>query len=72
LKDKTPFAAIVKFSFMIDHYVAVLSVTETDVTIGDPLAGLRTCTPEEFEKEWRGCAIVIEKSEQIEGKEYQE
>ncbi|MHC4362128.1 MAG: cysteine peptidase family C39 domain-containing protein, partial [Planctomycetota bacterium] len=68
LKDKTPFAAIVKFSFMIDHYVAVLSVTETDVTIGDPLAGLITCTPEEFEKEWRGCAIVIEKSEQIEGK----
>jgi hypothetical protein len=61
LQDETPFAAIVKFSFLIDHYVAVLSVTETEVTIGDPLAGLRTCTPEEFEKEWRRCAIVIDK-----------
>jgi len=60
LQDKTPFVAIVKFSFMIDHYVAVLSVTETEVTIGDPLGGLRRCRPEEFEKEWRGSAIIID------------
>jgi predicted double-glycine peptidase len=64
MKDKTPFVAIVKFSFMIDHYVAVLSVTQTEVTIGDPLQGLRTCTPEQFEKEWRRCAIVIDKHDQ--------
>lgn len=62
LRDKTPLVAIVKFSFMIDHYVAVLSVTDTEVTIGDPLAGLRTCTPEEFDKEWRRCAIVVDKN----------
>lgn len=61
LRDKGPFVAIVKFSFMIDHYVAVLSVSETEVTIGDPLEGVRTCTPKEFQKEWRGCAIVINK-----------
>lgn len=60
LQDKTPFIAIVKFSFLVDHYVAVLSVTETEVTIGDPLAGLRTCTLKEFENKWRGCAIVID------------
>ena len=59
LRGKEPFVAIVKFRFMIDHYVAVLSVTETEVTIGDPLQGLRTCTPEQFEKEWRRCAIII-------------
>lgn len=72
LQGKEPFIAIVKFSFMIDHYVAVMSITETEVTLGDPLEGLRSCTPEEFEKEWRGCAIVIEKPVQTEGKEYQE
>jgi hypothetical protein len=66
LQDKTPFVAIVEFCFMIDHYVAVLSVTENEVTIGDPLEGLRTCTPEEFDKEWRGCAIVIDKDQIIE------
>lgn len=62
LQDKTPFVAIVKFSFMIDHYVAVLSVTDTEITIGDPLAGLRTCTPEEFDEKWRPCAIVLEEN----------
>ncbi len=63
LRGKGPCIAIVKFSFMIDHYVAVLSVTETEITIGDPLEGLRTCGPEEFQKEWRGCAIIIDKEQ---------
>ena len=72
LQDKTPFIAIIKYGFMIDHYVAVMSISETEVTLGDPLEGVRTCTPEEFEKEWRGCAIVIERPAQIKGKEYQE
>ena len=60
LQGKGPFVAIVKFSFLVDHYVAVLSVSETEVTVGDPLKGLRTCTPKEFDKEWRRCAIVID------------
>lgn len=60
LQSKGPFIAVVKFNFLVDHFVAVLSVSETEVTIGDPLAGLRTCTPDEFEKEWRRCAIVID------------
>ncbi len=61
LQDNGPCVAVVKYNFLIDHYVAVLSVTDTQVTIGDPARGLRTCTPEEFDKEWRGCAIVIER-----------
>jgi hypothetical protein len=61
LRGRGPFVAIVKFSFLVDHYVAVMSVTENKVTIGDPLTGLRMCTPEEFNKEWRRCAIVIDR-----------
>ncbi len=65
LRGKGPFVAVVKFNLVCDHYVAVLSVTETLVTVGDPLLGLRTCTPEEFEKEWRRCAIVIDEDPSI-------
>lgn len=62
LQSKESVIAVVKFSFMVDHYVAVLSVTDTDVVLGDPLEGIRTCTHKEFEKEWRKCVIVVEKN----------
>lgn len=62
LQGKGPFVAVVKFNLFVDHFVAVLSVSETEVTIGDPLSGLRTCTPDEFDKEWRRCAIVVDVS----------
>jgi predicted double-glycine peptidase len=60
LRGKEPFIAIVKFSFIVDHYVAVLSVTDTEVVLGDPLLGLRKCTYNAFEREWRKRAIMIE------------
>jgi predicted double-glycine peptidase len=62
LQGKEPSIAIVKFSYMVDHYVAVLSVTDTDVVLGDPLMGLRTCTHTEFEEQWRKCLIVVKSS----------
>jgi predicted double-glycine peptidase len=62
LNGREPLIALVKFSFMVDHFVAVLSVTDREVILGDPLEGIRTCTHEEFEKEWRKCAIVLEKN----------
>ncbi|MBN2474201.1 MAG: hypothetical protein JXB62_06320 [Pirellulales bacterium] len=61
LRGREPFIAVVKFGFLVDHYVAVLSVTDTDVTLGDPLSGMRKCTYEDFEKQWRRCAVLIEK-----------
>jgi len=69
LQEKGPFVAVIKFHLLFDHYVAVLSLTETEVTIGDPLEGLRKCTPAEFDKQWRRCAIVIEQPTKMEGKE---
>ncbi len=32
--------AVIKYAFMVDHYVTVLEVTDTEVIIGDPLDGL--------------------------------
>jgi predicted double-glycine peptidase len=62
IRGKEPLIALVKFSFMVDHFVAVLSVTDTEIILGDPLEGIRTCTHKEFEKEWRKCVIVLEKN----------
>jgi len=61
LEGREPLIAVVKYGFLVDHYVAVLNVSSTYVTIGDPIVGLRTRTREQFEEEWRRCAIVLEK-----------
>mgnify|MGYP001295776249 CR=1 FL=1 len=60
LKGKEPFIAVVKFGFLVDHYVAVLAVNDEDITLGDPLSGMLKCTHEEFEKKWRRQVILVE------------
>jgi predicted double-glycine peptidase len=50
---------VVKLSFLIDHYVAVLEVDEESVLVGDPLSGLQRWSREEFERRWRKTGIVI-------------
>ncbi len=45
LQRTGPTLAVVKLSFLIDHYVAVLEVTENEVIVGDPLAGLKKLSP---------------------------
>jgi predicted double-glycine peptidase len=53
--------AVIRFSFMLDHYVAVLEVTETEVVMGDPLSGLRRMSQEEFTQAWRGHGVVLKR-----------
>ena len=59
LRGQAPFIAIITAGVMVDHYVAVLSVTEDEVTVGDPVRGLRTWTYEAFMDKWRKCAIIL-------------
>ena len=54
--------AVVKFSFLTDHYVAVLKVTDSTVTIGDPLNGLETLSREQFIERWRFAGIVLQRN----------
>ena len=35
--------AVIKYAFMVDHYVTVLEVTDTEVVVGDPIGGLDEC-----------------------------
>jgi predicted double-glycine peptidase len=53
--------AVIKYGFMVDHWVAVLEVTDTEVVIGDPLGGLDRLSYEDFAKKWRFIGVVIQR-----------
>ncbi len=53
--------AVIKFSFMVDHYVTVLKVSDSAVIVGDPLNGLETIPCDEFLRQWRFCGIVLQR-----------
>jgi hypothetical protein len=51
--------ALMKFAFLLDHYVTVLNVDHQSVTVGDPLNGRQTLTQAEFAKQWRHVGVVL-------------
>jgi predicted double-glycine peptidase len=51
--------AVVKHSFLVDHYVTVLEVTDQAVVVGDPLEGRVVYPPDAFKKKWRFAGLVI-------------
>ncbi|MCB9217818.1 MAG: hypothetical protein H6616_18305 [Ignavibacteria bacterium] len=59
LKGKEPCIALIKYALMVDHYVTVLSVTDKEIVVGDPLTGRRVFSHIEFEKIWRKNAILL-------------
>ena len=59
LKDIYPIIAVIKLSSAVDHYTAVLEVTEDKVIVGDPIAGKKEWTYEDFSKKWRSVGIVL-------------
>ena len=61
LKEVTPALAVVKNSFLSDHCVTVLSVSDDSVTFADPVWGSKTISNNDFEKIWRFAAIVLKR-----------
>jgi predicted double-glycine peptidase len=61
LKDICPMIAVIKLSFVMDHYTAVLEVTEDKVIAGDPIVGKKEWTYEDFRKKWRFVGIIIKR-----------
>jgi hypothetical protein len=59
LKKAGLILAVTKFGFLIDHYVTVLEVTDTEVVVGDPLNGLDKMSYDEFGQKWRFVGIVL-------------
>ena len=53
--------AVVKFGFMVDHYVTVLEVTDSEIIVGDPLNGLDKMSYDEFRQKWRYVGVVLKR-----------
>lgn len=53
--------AMVKYTFMVDHWVTVLQVTDSQVIIGDPLAGKVVLSYADFLHKWRYVGIVLKR-----------
>jgi len=52
----------IKSSFFYDHCVAVLNVTDTKVTLADPVIGKITISRNQFEKIWRRYGITLKRN----------
>jgi predicted double-glycine peptidase len=62
LRGHEPLIAVVKYGFLVDHFVAVMKVTDTEVIAGDPLFGMHRYTIRQFDDAWRKFAIVLRDS----------
>jgi hypothetical protein len=62
LRGQEPVIALVKYSFLVDHYVTVLAVNEKTLTLGDPLAGFRKLSHKDFQRVWRYRGLVLRKA----------
>jgi ABC-type bacteriocin/lantibiotic exporter with double-glycine peptidase domain len=58
--------AVIHLSFLVDHYVVVLKVTDESVIIADPLSGMRTLSHQEFASHWRSIGITLRRSPAVE------
>jgi predicted double-glycine peptidase len=53
--------AMIKYSFMVDHWVAVLQVTDSEVIVGDPLSGKVAMSWDQFARKWRFVGITLKR-----------
>jgi len=51
--------AVIRDTFLCDHCVAVLEVSDRTVTVADPVVGRRLMSREQFEKLWRFTGLVL-------------
>ena len=59
LKDAAVTLVVLKDTFLSDHCVVVLEVSEQLVTIADPVSGIKLIPHKQFEKIWRFTGIVL-------------
>jgi len=52
---------MVRDSFLLDHCLAVLEVSDNTITVADPMAGMMSIPYEQFRKIWRFSGIVLER-----------
>lgn len=50
---------VVKYSLMLDHWVAIQEITATEVVVADPMSGLVRESHADFLKRWRGFGVTV-------------
>ena len=68
LKQPGVTLAVVKYDFMVDHFVAVLGLTDQEVIVGDPLSGKAIYSYKDFAKLWRFCGISLKLNSNARGR----
>jgi hypothetical protein len=58
--------AVIHLSFLVDHFVVVLNVTDESVIIADPLSGKTTLSHREFRSNWRSIGITLRRDPGVE------
>ena len=53
--------AVVKFTFLVDHWVAVLQITDSEVIVGDPTGGFMKLSYSDFEQKWRFVGVILKR-----------
>jgi hypothetical protein len=61
LKNAGLTLAMVRDSFLLDHCLAVLEVSDDAVTVADPMAGMMLIPHEQFRRIWRFSGIVLKR-----------
>lgn len=50
---------VVRYGFMLDHWVCVLGVTDKGIEVGDPMCGREVWKRDEFERRWRKVGVEL-------------
>jgi len=58
--------AVIRYTFMLDHYITVLEVRDDAIVAGDPSLGLVAMSKEEFLRRWRFVGVVLNRRGQTE------
>ena len=61
LRDAGLTLAVVRDTFLLDHCIAVLEVSDRTVTVADPVLGRMLMSHRQFEKVWRFSGIVLKR-----------
>jgi predicted double-glycine peptidase len=61
LPKETIVLAIVRYSFLVNHFVVILKIDGNELTLADPLEGIVETTGEQFEERWMKLGVVMRK-----------
>lgn len=54
--------ALIKFSFLVDHYVVILEVTGEHIIVGDPFHGKVKYSHDQFRRKWRNSGVILKRA----------